>query len=209
MKSKILLVDDQPENLVALEAALSPLDQTLVRATSGEEALKALHEGEFALVLLATQMSGMDGKETTAHIKRRAQTRDTPIILVSRFGMNPHDTFRGYAAGAVDYVVWPHDPWVLCAKVTVFVDLHQKNLQLREQAALLRTGVSTLGTGVSPPLLAHLASLLLDIEEQTRDLTELLQAQPSSVTVRAMVARVAHTIQGLRHLLQGALELRE
>ena len=137
-KAKILLVDDRPENLLALEAILSALDQTLVRASSGEEALKALLTDDFAVILLDVQMPGMDGFETAAHIKRRERTRDIPIIFLTAINHGPHHTFRGYAAGAVDYISKPFDPWVLRAKVSVFVDLYMKNCQLREQAALLR-----------------------------------------------------------------------
>lgn len=137
-KAKILLVDDRPENLLALEAILSALDQTLVRAVSGEEALKALLTDDFAVILLDVQMPGMDGFETAAHIKRRERTRDIPIIFLTAINHGPHHTFRGYAAGAVDYISKPFDPWVLRAKVSVFVDLYVKNCQLKEQAALLR-----------------------------------------------------------------------
>lgn len=137
-KAKILLVDDRPENLLALEAILSALDQTLVRASSGEEALKALLTDDFAVILLDVQMPGMDGFETAAHIKRRERTRDIPIIFLTAINHGPHHTFRGYAAGAVDYISKPFDPWVLRAKVSVFVELYMKNCQLREQAALLR-----------------------------------------------------------------------
>ncbi len=136
-KAKILLVDDRPENLLALEAILSALDQTLVRASSGEEALKALLTDDFAVILLDVQMPGMDGFETAAHIKRRERTRDIPIIFLTAINHGPHHTFRGYAAGAVDYISKPFDPWVLRAKVSVFVELYMKNCKLREQAALL------------------------------------------------------------------------
>ncbi|MFI7657181.1 PleD family two-component system response regulator, partial [Streptomyces albidoflavus] len=108
-KAKILLVDDRPENLLALEAILSALDQTLVRASSGEEALKALLTDDFAVILLDVQMPGMDGFETAAHIKRRERTRDIPIIFLTAINHGPHHTFRGYAAGAVDYISKPFE----------------------------------------------------------------------------------------------------
>ena len=136
-RAKILLVDDRPENLVALEAVLGALDQTLVRATSGEEALKALLTEDFAVILLDVQMPGLDGFETAAHIKRRERTKDIPIIFLTAVSNGPHHTFRGYAAGAVDYLAKPFDPWILRAKVSVFVELHRKNLLLKEQAQLL------------------------------------------------------------------------
>lgn len=137
-KAKILLVDDRPENLLALEAILSALDQTLVRASSGEEALKALLTDDFAVILLDVQMPGMDGFETAAHIKRRERTRDIPIIFLTAINHGPHHTFRGYAAGAVDYISKPFDPWVLRAKVSIFVDLWTKTRELRRQAEAVR-----------------------------------------------------------------------
>jgi response regulator RpfG family c-di-GMP phosphodiesterase len=137
-KAKILLVDDREENLIALEAILSSLDQDLVRARSGEEALKALLTDEYAVILLDVVMPGMDGFETARDIKRRKKTRDVPIIFLTAVDSDPDYAFRGYAAGAVDFISKPFDPWVLRAKVSVFVELHNKNKQLREQTALLR-----------------------------------------------------------------------
>ncbi len=138
-KARILLVDDRSENLVALEAILSSLNQVLVPVRSGEEALKALLVDEFAVILLDVVMPGMDGFETAAHIKRRPKTRDVPIIYLTAASSEPDHAFRGYAAGAVDYISKPFDPWVLRAKVSVFVELYVKNRQLREQAELLRS----------------------------------------------------------------------
>lgn len=137
-KAKILLVDDREENLIALEAILSSLEQELVRARSGEEALKALLTGEYAVILLDVVMPGMDGFEVARDIKRRRKTRDIPIIFLTAANGDPDYAFRGYAAGAVDFIAKPFDPWILRAKVSVFVDLHTKNRQLREQATLLR-----------------------------------------------------------------------
>jgi CheY-like chemotaxis protein len=143
-KARILLVDDRHENLVALEAILSSLNQILVTVRSGEEALKALLVDEFAVILLDVVMPGMDGFETASHIKRRPKTRDVPIIFLTAASAEPDHAFRGYAAGAVDYISKPFDPWVLRAKVAVFVELYAKNQQLQEQAELLR---SQLGAG--------------------------------------------------------------
>ncbi|MFD0687511.1 response regulator [Actinomadura fibrosa] len=137
-KAKILLVDDREENLIALEAILSSLDQDLVRARSGEDALKALLTDEYAVILLDVVMPGMDGFETARDIKRRKKTRDLPIIFLTAVNSDPDYAFRGYAAGAVDFISKPFDPWVLRAKVSVFVELHNKNKQLRDQTTLLR-----------------------------------------------------------------------
>jgi CheY-like chemotaxis protein len=136
-RAKILLVDDRAENLLALEAILSSLDQDLVSARSGEAAVEAAGGDEFAVILLDVLMPGMDGFEAAARIKERSQTPNVPIIFLTAVGLEPEFTFRGYAAGAVDYISKPFDPWVLRAKVSVFVDLHLKDRQLRMLSGLL------------------------------------------------------------------------
>jgi CheY-like chemotaxis protein len=125
-QARILLVDDRPENLVALEAILSSLDQILVPVRSGEQAIQAVLADEYAVVLLDIMMPGMDGFETATQIKRHAKSRDVPIIFLTAATMQPEQAFRGYAAGAVDYLAKPFDPWVLKSKVSVFVDLYLK-----------------------------------------------------------------------------------
>ncbi|MYT69730.1 MULTISPECIES: response regulator [unclassified Streptomyces] len=138
-RASILLVDDMEDNLVALEAVLGSLNEPLVRARSGEEAMKALLRHRFAVVLLDIRMPGMDGFETATNIKRLDQTKDVPIIFLTGTDADAGYAFRGYATGAADYLTKPFDPWVLRAKVTVFLDLHRKSQQLerllaREQA---------------------------------------------------------------------------
>jgi len=125
-QARILLVDDRPENLIALEAILSPLDQILVSVQSGEQAVQAVLADEYAVVLLDIMMPRMDGFETATQIKRHAQSRDVPIIFLTAATMQPEQAFRGYAAGGVDYLAKPFDPWVLKSKVSVFVDLYLK-----------------------------------------------------------------------------------
>jgi CheY-like chemotaxis protein len=133
----ILLVDDREDNLVALEAVLGPLEVPLVRAMSGEEAMKALLRQEFAVILLDVLMPGMDGFETAGHIKRLDQTRDVPIIFLTgaESASEAGYTFRGYATGAADYLTKPFDPWMLRSKVSVFLELHRKNRQLQQLLA--------------------------------------------------------------------------
>jgi CheY-like chemotaxis protein len=130
-------VDDRAENLLALEAILASLGQDLVAVRSGEAAVEAAEGGEFAVILLDVLMPGMDGFETAGRIKERSRTPDVPIIFLTAAGAEPEFTFRGYAAGAVDYISKPFDPWVLRAKVSVFVDLYLKDRQLRMLPELL------------------------------------------------------------------------
>ncbi|MFI8927533.1 response regulator [Streptomyces sp. NPDC053474] len=133
--ASILLVDDMEDNLVALEAVLGSLNEPLVRARSGEEAMKALLRQRFAVVLLDVRMPGMDGFETASNIKRLDQTKDVPIIFLTGTDNDAGYAFRGYATGAADYLTKPFDPWVLRAKVTVFLELHRKNQQLEHMLA--------------------------------------------------------------------------
>ena len=134
-RPKILMVDDRRENLVALAAILQGLRVDPITAANGEEALKRLLTDDFAVILLDAQMPGMDGFETAQHIKQRERTRHVPIIFLTAADRDSHLAFRGYAAGAVDYLTKPFDPWALRAKVSVFVELWAKNQQLIEQAA--------------------------------------------------------------------------
>lgn len=138
LSAKILMVDDRPENLLALEAILQGLGHELLKATSGEEALKCLLTTDVAIILLDVQMPGMDGFETAAHVKSREKTRDIPILFLTAIDDEAHQTFRGYAAGAVDYLSKPFDPWVLKAKVGVFVELYERRSELAAQADELR-----------------------------------------------------------------------
>ncbi|GAA1549291.1 response regulator [Actinomadura kijaniata] len=207
-KAKILLVDDREENLIALEAILSSLDQDLVRARSGEEALKALLTDEYAVILLDVVMPGMDGFETARDIKRRKKTRDLPIIFLTAVNSDPDYAFRGYAAGAVDFISKPFDPWVLRAKVSVFVELHNKNRQLRDQTALLREQAALLreqaallrerppepAAGPDPAVAERLAA----VEEQAAALGKRVPAE-----LRAEAERLDERVAALREALDG------
>ena len=137
-KVNILLVDDRPENLLALEAILEPLAQTLVRANSGEEALKHLLTREFAVILLDVQMPGMNGFDTARLIKARERSRHIPIIFLTAISKDEEYVFKGYSVGAVDYMFKPFQPDILRSKVSVFVDLYRKQEQIKLQDELLR-----------------------------------------------------------------------
>ncbi len=134
----ILLVDDRPENLLALEAILEPLGQILVRAGSGPEALRQVLALDFAVMLLDVQMPGMNGFEVAEIIKSREKSRTIPIIFLSAINKEDAYVFKGYSMGAVDYVFKPFNPDVLKSKVSVFVDLFVKQRELQRQGDLLR-----------------------------------------------------------------------
>lgn len=133
----ILLVDDQPNNLIALEAMLGDMGENLVKAESGIQALRALLDLDFAVVLLDVNMPEMDGFETARLIRQREKSKATPIIFLTAQGPNERNIFRGYSLGAVDYLFKPIMPEILKSKIAVFVDLFRKNLELREQASEL------------------------------------------------------------------------
>ncbi|EPX64496.1 hypothetical protein D187_004585 [Cystobacter fuscus DSM 2262] len=134
----LLLVDDYPPNLIALEAVLAPLGQPLVKVTSGEEALKAMLSEDFAAVLLDVQMPGLSGLETATLIKQRKRSAATPILFLSAVSRDEGAILEGYAHGAVDYIVKPYDPDILRAKVGVFVDLYRRGRQLQREEAEMR-----------------------------------------------------------------------
>jgi CheY-like chemotaxis protein len=137
-RAKALLVDDRRDNLVALEAILQGLPVQAVAVESGEAALKQLLTDDFAVILLDAQMPNMDGFETASHIKRRERTRHVPILFLTAADRDAQLALRGYAVGAVDYLTKPFDPWVLRAKVSIFVELWTKTQQLKAQAEATR-----------------------------------------------------------------------
>ncbi|HEX3243865.1 MAG TPA: response regulator, partial [Chloroflexota bacterium] len=133
----ILLVDDEPKNLTALESLLAADDRRLVRAESGAQALKHLLQDDFAVILLDVQMPDMDGFETAELIRGRERSRHTPIIFLTAAITGESHVAKGYSIGAVDYLIKPLDPDVLRSKVAVFIDLFRKTEQIREQAEQL------------------------------------------------------------------------
>ncbi|GII62983.1 response regulator [Sphaerisporangium krabiense] len=198
-RAKVLLVDDREENLIALEAILSSLDVTAVRARSGEEALKALLGTDFALILLDVRMPGMDGFETAAHIKRRERTRNIPIIFLTVVDSAPDYAFRGYAAGAVDYLTKPFDPWVLRAKVSVFVELYNMNRRLTEQASLLRERLNVeLPDGTGAEVLPELSRRLSAVEEELARIKDLVHHANGSTALSGPLGDLTDRVTHLR-----------
>ncbi len=184
----ILLVDDRAENLLALEAILEPLGQRLVRAQSGESALRCLLEREFAVILLDVQMPGMNGFETASMIKARDRTKHVPIIFLTAISKDEDYVFKGYSVGAVDYISKPFQPEILRSKVQVFVDLHVQRRRIAEQEQRIH-----------------------DIERQElelRHMRELLQSEARfrEIVGSAMDAIVLFDADGKISLINGAAE---
>jgi signal transduction histidine kinase len=137
-QAKILLVDDEPKSLYALQQLLSQLEQNLMIAQSGEEALRLALKNDFAVILLDVRMPGIDGFETARLIRARERSSQTPIIFLTAAADEMASMFRGYEVGAVDYLMKPVVPEVLKSKVAVFVELHRKSERLRESEDKLR-----------------------------------------------------------------------
>jgi PAS domain S-box-containing protein len=185
---EILLVDDRPENLLALEAILEPLNQTLIKAHSGDEALRKLLLHDFAVILLDVQMPGINGFETARLIKSRERTKYIPIIFLTAISKDEAYVFEGYSVGAVDYLSKPFQPDILRSKVNVFVDLYLKQRQLSEQQVLLR------------------ASEVRELELKHKlEITE-SEARLSDIVASAMDAIIAFDTDGRISLFNGAAE---
>ncbi len=149
MQPAVLLVDDHPENLLALEAVLAPIGARITRAGSGEEALRAVLAQDFAAILLDVQMPGMDGFETAATIRGRQRSAHTPIIFLTALSTDLENVTRGYEAGAVDYVLKPFDPLVLRSKVAVFCDLASQRTARQRADQLLRAAWEGAPNGIA------------------------------------------------------------
>ena len=130
----ILLVDDQSANLTALEAVLESLGQNLVKARSGEEALRHLMQMDFAVILLDVLMPGMNGFETAEMIRQRDRSRHMPIIFLTAGGKTETEMFQGYALGAIDYLLKPVRPAILRSKVLVLMNLYRRTQEARQMS---------------------------------------------------------------------------
>ncbi len=184
--ANILVVDDLPENLLALEAILATLGQNLVKATSGMEALRCLLNQDFAVILLDVQMPGMDGFETATLIRQRPRSQHTPIIFITAINRSDTHVARGYSLGAVDYLFKPVEPEILISKVAVFVSLHQKTDEVKRQAKQLEAANIELEAEIksrqrAEELLRHAHDELeIKVQERTAQLAktnELLKAE--------------------------------
>ncbi|HXI62133.1 MAG TPA: response regulator, partial [Pyrinomonadaceae bacterium] len=190
----ILMVDDSATNLLALESILKMPDRNLVRASSGEDALRYLLDHDAAVVLLDVYMPGIDGLETAELIRSREKSRDIPIIFLTANSTGVSHLSRGYSLGAVDYIVKPVDPDILRSKVAVFVDLFKKNQEIQQQAELLEEKNRELEN-------ANLARLNMLI-----DLGQELAAENDPTRVLAKFCHSARRIVGSSEAAVGMLD---
>ena len=225
--ASVLIVDDKPQNLVALEAVLKPLELDVVSAASGEEALRLLLDRDYAAILLDVQMPGMDGFETARLIKTRARSSNVPIIFLTAISREAEHQLRGYEAGAVDYLAKPFDPEVLRSKVATFVELYRKTAALRASEERFRAAFvnAPIGIGlmsadgswiqansalcdlVGQPQHEFLSRPLWDLsvpEDRTRDRDELRGALAGRVGAFQGERRLVHADGSTVHVLVSA-----
>jgi CheY-like chemotaxis protein len=188
-RAKLLLVDDRPANLLALEAVLSGPEYELVTANSGQEALSALQKhSDIALILLDVQMPGMDGFEVSRHVKAVPALRDIPIIFITAFHTEDPFIKRGYEVGGVDYFSKPFDPEILRLKVGIYASFRQKATLLREKERQLRESEELLRTG--------------------RKLSAILEAIPVGVIITDAEGSVCQTNDAILHILKSVDQMR-
>jgi signal transduction histidine kinase/DNA-binding response OmpR family regulator len=193
-KINILLVDDNESNLLALESILSAPDRNLVRASSGDEALRYLLNRDAAVILLDVYMPGIDGLETAALIRGRERSRDIPIIFLTADNAGKVHLSTGYSLGAVDYILKPVEPAILRSKVAVFVELFKKTEEIKRQAALLREKNIELETAN-----LHRLSMLIELGQQ-------LSAERDPAQVLRKFCHAARNIVGAQCATVGMLD---
>src|SRR5437868_8645535 len=209
-KAKILLVDDEPKSLYAMQELLGSLDEELMVAQTGEEALKLALKHDFAVILLDVRMPGIDGFETARLIRNRERSRLTPIIFLTAASDDMPSMFRGYEAGAVDYLQKPVVPEILKAKVAVFVELFRKSERLRESEEKLRRLAAHL-ISVREEERAHIAreihdelgQVLTGLKMEVTWLAKRLKEKPLVEKTDSMCKLIDTTVQTVRKIATG------
>ncbi len=209
-QAKILLVDDEPKSLFALQELLSGLGQNLMIAQSGEEALRLALKNDFAVILLDVRMPGIDGFETARLIRSRERSKLTPIIFLTAAADEMSSMFRGYEVGAVDYLQKPVVPEILKSKVAVFVELHRKTERLRESEEKLRRLAAHL-ISVREEERAHIAreihdelgQVLTGLKMEVTWLAKRLREKPLIEKTDSMCKLIDTTVQTVRKIATG------
>ena len=198
-KVNILLVDDHPENLLALSAILETSSYNLVTALSGQEALKCVLYHDFAVILMDVQMPGMNGFEAAAIIRDRKKSRHTPIIFLTAIDKSENRVVTGYQLGAVDYLFKPVVPEILQSKVEVFVDLFKKTEETKRQAAKLATANQQLAEEIIQRRQAEeqVNKLNQDLQQRAIDL------EATNQELRAFNYAVSHDLKAYLNRIAG------
>jgi signal transduction histidine kinase len=206
LQPTILLVDDQPANLLALEGALAPLGYRVLTAGSGGEALRLLLKQDVVLIVMDVHMPELDGYETTALIRQRQQTRDVPIIFLSAVYDLPEHQYRGYALGAVDYIAKPFDLQVLRAKIRALVKLYTRGQQVERERREHIAQMKDLFLGaVGHDLRNPLNAILLSAQSLQREGSGQGSAGQGSAGVYA--ARIVRTSKRMQRIIDDVLDL--
>lgn len=192
-KANVLLVDDRPENLLAMQTILEDLGQNLVCAASGHEALRFLLIEDVALILLDVQMPGLNGFEFAELVRERERTQHTPIIFVSATSRDEQYVFKGYSLGAVDYMTKPFEPEILKSKVRFFTRLFLQNQEIKRQAVLLEKTNSELDS-LNTELEARVQRRTAQLETANRELVNEITVRKESEARLATEHAITRTL---------------